>query len=174
MLLVGVDVGCSVGCFWSCPPWWKTASKKAPMTHVRIMHDRRSDSENDELFLKHFREQRKRWHLSGHHSLFCFHGQMVLWFPFLFFLATRRLVLSIYVFTWQSQVNASLIHLIHTNTFTPFTRIVATKCDIMKGVLNLLKLQILSNLQETRMNGWMLLDFPHSGNSLECLKSLHL
>ena len=37
--------------------------------------------------------------------------------------ATRRLVLAIHSFTWQSRANASLIHSIHTNTFTLFTRI---------------------------------------------------
>ena len=48
--------------------------------------------------------------------------------PFtVFFSAARRLVLAIHTFTWQSQSNASLIHSNHANTFTPFTRIVATK-----------------------------------------------
>ena len=32
-----------------------------------------------------------------------------------------------HTFTWQSLANASLIHSIHATTFTPFTRIVATK-----------------------------------------------
>ena len=32
-----------------------------------------------------------------------------------------------HIFTWQSRANASLIHSIHTNTFTPFTRMEATK-----------------------------------------------
>ena len=35
--------------------------------------------------------------------------------------------MSILIFPWKSQANASLVHSIHANTFTPFTRIVATK-----------------------------------------------
>ena len=46
---------------------------------------------------------------------------------FFCFFAARRLILSIHMFTWQLWVNASLIHSIHANTFTLFTRIVATK-----------------------------------------------
>ena len=39
----------------------------------------------------------------------------------------RRLILSIHISTWQSRANASLIHSIHANRFTSFTREVATK-----------------------------------------------
>ena len=41
--------------------------------------------------------------------------------------AARRLVLSTHMITWHSWVNASLVHSIRANTFTPFTRIVAAK-----------------------------------------------
>ena len=47
------------------------------------------------------------------------------------FCEARRLVLSIHKLTWQSRANASPIHSIHANTFTPFTRIVATKLGVL-------------------------------------------
>ena len=55
---------------------------------------------------------------------------MVHWYPLhsRAFSAARRLVLSIHIFTLQSRANASLIHSIHVNIFTPFARMVATKC----------------------------------------------
>ena len=69
------------------------------------------------------------WTLSGHHSLFSFHRQMVHWFPLRSrgSSATKTLVLSIHRFTVQSWANASLSHSTHANTFTPFMQIVATK-----------------------------------------------
>ena len=30
MVLVGISVGCSMGCFRAPPPWWKTAPLKRP------------------------------------------------------------------------------------------------------------------------------------------------
>ena len=77
---------------------------------------------------------------SGHHSFFSFHGRMVHWFPlhsWVFFRNKKArfghshihlaIVLAIHIFTWQSRANASLIHSIHANRFTPFTRIMATR-----------------------------------------------
>ena len=63
--------------------------------------------------------------LSGNHSLFSIHrlnGTMIS-SSFTGFLC----ILSMDTFTWQSRANASLIHSIHANTFTPFRRMVATK-----------------------------------------------
>ena len=42
--------------------------------------------------------------------------------------------MSIHIFTRQSRPNASLIHSIHPNTFTPFTRIVATKYGSLRAL----------------------------------------
>ena len=72
-----------------------------------------------------------------HFSLFtgeCFNDLL---FIHGFLSATRSLVLSIHIITWQSRANASLIHSLHANTFTPFKRIVTTKLwrDLWKGHL---------------------------------------
>ena len=59
--------------------------------------------------------------LSDHHSLFSVHRRIVHEYPLRswVFSVASRLFLSIHMFTWQSRANASLIHSIHANTFTP-------------------------------------------------------
>ena len=63
-------------------------------------------------------------------------GRMVHWFPLhsRFFFCNKKAHLSIHIFTWQSRANASLIHSIHSNTFAPFTRIVANKFWKLPGL----------------------------------------
>ena len=36
MVLVGISVGCLMGCFWTPPPWWKTAPLKGPIKRSMI------------------------------------------------------------------------------------------------------------------------------------------
>ena len=42
-------------------------------------------------------------------------------------------VLFIHTFTWQSQVNAPLIHFIHADSFTPITQILATQMFFLRA-----------------------------------------
>ena len=67
--------------------------------------------------------------LSGHHSLFSVHKRMVHWFPLhsRIIFPEQKGSFCVLSSTWQSRANASLMHSIHANTFTPFTRILATK-----------------------------------------------
>ena len=36
MVLVGISVGCLMGCFWAPPPWWKTVPLKRPIKRSMI------------------------------------------------------------------------------------------------------------------------------------------
>ena len=76
--------------------------------------------------------------------------------------AARRLVLSIHIFTWQSLANPSLIHSIHANTFTPLTRIVATKLRRLK-VRPMSSAQVRANLAHQNRTIAIASDFRADG-----------